>query len=158
MTKETVPRNEGYQASLELHHQIEALYPRVEQHSAYFRVLMPVDPALLRAPGKTGGVRLDPIVCALAIKAATTKREQRAATWRATLRGEPKVARMLLRRLIGPLEMWDPAVPSAEWTDWESSLTPALLEGLAPIHVVASPRGCARVGAPETVIQGAVAA
>ncbi len=65
--------------------------------------------------------------------------EQRAAEWRATLRAEPTVARRLLRRLIGPLEMWDPVVPSAEWTEWEALLTPALLEGLAPIQVVASP-------------------
>jgi len=56
------------------------------------------------------------------------------------------VARLLLRRLIGPLEMWDPAVPSAEWTDWDTSLTPALLEGLAPIQVVASPTGVALLG------------
>ncbi len=67
--------------------------------------------------------------------------EHRAATWRETLRAEPRVARMLLRRLIGPLEMWDPAVPCEEWTEWEASLTPALLEGLAPIQGVASPAG-----------------
>ena len=30
--------------------------------------------------------------------------------------------------------------PSAEWIEWEASLTPALLEGLAPVpvHVLAS--------------------
>lgn len=67
-------RDEGYQRSLEVHRRIEALYPRVEQHAAYFRVLMPVDPNLPKPPGKTGGVRLDPMVCALTIKAATTKR------------------------------------------------------------------------------------
>lgn len=82
MTEERAPRvvgahpsrDEGYQLSLEVHGQIEALYPRVEQHAAYFRVMMPVDRAFPQPPGTTGGVRLDPVVSALAIKAATTKR------------------------------------------------------------------------------------
>lgn len=68
------------------------------------------------------------------------------ATWRETLRSEPRVARLLLRRLIGALEMWNAAVPSAEWTEWEASPTPALLEGLAAIQVVASPTGTALLG------------
>lgn len=59
---------------------------------------------------------------------------------------------MLLRRIVGPLEMADPTVPSAEWTEWEASLTPALLEGLAAIQVVASPRGLA----PFSVINGSI--
>ena len=33
--------------------------------------------------------------------------EQRAAQWKADLRAEPKVARLLLRRLVGPLTLWD---------------------------------------------------
>jgi plasmid stabilization system protein ParE len=59
--------------------------------------------------------------------------QQRAAQWRADLRAEPKLARLLLRRLVGPLTLWNDAVASAEWVDWEASLTPALLDGLAPI-------------------------
>jgi len=66
--------------------------------------------------------------------------EQRSAEWRATLRGEPRLARLLLRRLVEPLTLWNAAEPSAEWTEWEAAFTPALLEGLAPIQVVASPR------------------
>ena len=58
---------------MELHRRIEALYSRVEQHGAYFRGVMRVDSALPKSHGKTPGVRVDPIVCALAIKAATTK-------------------------------------------------------------------------------------
>lgn len=69
-----VRRDAGYQRSVEVHDQIEALYTRVEEHGAYFRDLMPVDPTLPHPPGITGGVRLDPLVCALAIKASTTKR------------------------------------------------------------------------------------
>jgi hypothetical protein len=65
---------------------------------------------------------------------------QRAEQWKADLRGEPKVARLLLRRLVGPLTMWDPTVPCAESVEWGGALPPALLEGLAPVHVVASPR------------------
>jgi hypothetical protein len=67
--------------------------------------------------------------------------EQRATEWRATLRDEPIVARRLLRRLVGPLTLWDASEPEAAWVDWETVLTPALLEGLAPIQVVASPTG-----------------
>jgi len=75
MTTATPPsRDAGYQRSLEVHRQIEALYPRVEQEHAYFRALMPVDRAFPQPPGTTGGVSFDPLVCALAIKAATTKR------------------------------------------------------------------------------------
>lgn len=67
---------------------------------------------------------------------------QRAAAWKGELRSEPKVARLLLRRLVGPLTLWDAATPSAEWIEWEASITPALLEGLAPaIQAVASPTG-----------------
>lgn len=64
----------GYQRSLEVHKQIEALYPRVEAHRAYFRGMTQVDPNLPRPPGTSGEVRLDHVVCVLAIKAATTKR------------------------------------------------------------------------------------
>jgi hypothetical protein len=64
----------GYRRSLDVHRRIEALYPRIEQHSAYFRGMTQVDRSLSQPPGTTGGVTLDPIVCALAIKAATTKR------------------------------------------------------------------------------------
>ena len=75
MTAATPPsRDAGYQRSLEVHLKIEALYPRIEQAQAHFRALRPVDRAFPQPPGTTGGVRLDPLVCALAIKAATTKR------------------------------------------------------------------------------------
>ena len=67
--------------------------------------------------------------------------EQRAAEWRETLRAEPKVARLLLRRLIGPMTLTDPS-DHAAFDEWAASLTPALLEGLmSPIHHVASPPG-----------------
>jgi hypothetical protein len=48
---------------------------------------------------------------------------QRAAQWKADLRAEPKVARLLLRRLVGPLTLWDAA---DEGVEWESSVKPAL--------------------------------
>lgn len=64
----------AFQRCIELHQRIEALYPRVEQHGAYLRGPLLVDRALPRPPGKPMAVRVDPIVCALAIKAATTKR------------------------------------------------------------------------------------
>ena len=66
--------DKGYQRSLEVHQRIEALYPRIEQYGARFRAITPVDRSFPLPPGRTPGVRLDPTVCALAIKAATTKR------------------------------------------------------------------------------------
>jgi hypothetical protein len=70
----TTPRDAGYKRSLEIHRKFEALYPQVEQHNAYFREMTPADRRLPRPPGRTPALRLDPMVCALAIKAATTKR------------------------------------------------------------------------------------
>ena len=64
--------------------------------------------------------------------------EQQAQAWRHTLRAEPKVARVLLRRLIGPLTLTDPA-----FDEWVATLTPALLDGLGHVHVLASPTGTA---------------
>jgi len=65
---------------------------------------------------------------------------QRAARWKADLRAEPKVARLLLRRLVGPLTLWDATDLDAGWIEWKRR-TPALLEGLAAIQVGTSPRG-----------------
>ena len=44
---------------------------------------------------------------ALTQRAAEWRETLRAAEWRETLRAEPKVARLLIRRLISPLELYD---------------------------------------------------
>jgi hypothetical protein len=62
---------------------------------------------------------------------------QRAAEWKVTLREEPKVARLLLRRLIGPLVLTDDS-QRPDWIDAEAEIKDALLDG---IHDVASPSG-----------------
>jgi DNA invertase Pin-like site-specific DNA recombinase len=67
--------------------------------------------------------------------------EQRAEEWRETLRAEPAVARAVLKRLVGPLTLWDAAAPSAAFVEWEASLTPGLLEGLARVPDGTSPTG-----------------
>jgi hypothetical protein len=62
----------------------------------------------------------------------------RAEQWKRDLRAEPKVARLLLRRLVGPLVLWDE--PRPDWVKWEAAAKPeALLEG--QIQLVASPDG-----------------
>ena len=69
--------------------------------------------------------------------------EQRAVEWRATLRAEPKIARMMLRRLIGPMTLWNEA-DRPEWVRWEAPAKPAsLVDGLeqGPANWVASPPG-----------------
>jgi hypothetical protein len=50
------------------------LYPHIEEYRAHFGVTTRVDRAIPQPPGKPAGARLDPIVCALAVKAATAKR------------------------------------------------------------------------------------
>jgi hypothetical protein len=73
----------------------------------------------------------------------------RAAEWRKTLREEPKVARVRLRRLVGPLTLWDPEHTKAI-VEWETSLTPAILEGLTSIQVGSSPTGFGTAGAARS--------
>jgi hypothetical protein len=67
---------------------------------------------------------------------------QRAAEWKVTLREEPKVARLLLRRLIGPLVLTDDS-QRPDWIDAEAEIKDALLDGidLDGIHDVTSPSG-----------------
>jgi hypothetical protein len=66
--------------------------------------------------------------------------EQRAAEWRQTLREEPKVARVLLRRLIGPLELYDEST-RPDFIKADTELQTALIDGLAEIQDIASPPG-----------------
>jgi hypothetical protein len=65
--------------------------------------------------------------------------EQRAEQWKTDLRDEPKAARLLLRRLFGPLTLWDAAEPASEFVDFDAPTTTGLLDGL--VHHVASPTG-----------------
>jgi hypothetical protein len=74
MAMKTDSTDGEYGRSLEVHQKIEALYSEIEQHGVRLRGMRPADPILPRPPGRTPGLLLDPIVCALAIKAATTKR------------------------------------------------------------------------------------
>ena len=62
--------------------------------------------------------------------------EQRSEQWKRDLRAEPQVARMLLRRLIGPVELWEGDPP--DYVRWEAKTdATALLDG--QYHDVASP-------------------
>ena len=63
--------------------------------------------------------------------------EQRAAEWKQTLREKPKVARPL-RRLIGPLELYDEST-RPDFIEADTVLQTGLIEGLAEIQQVASP-------------------
>ena len=73
---------------------------------------------------------------------------QRAAEWRETLRAEPKVARLLLRKLIGPLELVDES-QNPNFVDADTDIKPALLEGLQRVEKMASPTGSARLWTKE---------
>jgi hypothetical protein len=62
--------------------------------------------------------------------------EHRTADWARDLRAAPQVARLLLRRLIGPIELHDEST-RPDWCRWEAQPTPdTLVEGL--VHLVAS--------------------
>ena len=64
--------------------------------------------------------------------------EQRAARWKADLRAEPKVARLLLRRLVGPMTLWGEAEGGLRW-DAEQTAADSLLDGL--VQLGTSPTG-----------------
>jgi hypothetical protein len=63
---------------------------------------------------------------------------RRAAEWKETLRSEPKVARLLVRRLIGPLEMLDEST-RPDFIKADCEVKTGLIDGLAEIQHVASP-------------------
>ena len=63
---------------------------------------------------------------------------QRAAEWRVTLRSEPKVARLLLRRLVGPLVLHDEST-RPDFIKADCEVKTGLIDGLAEIQDVASP-------------------
>ena len=65
---------------------------------------------------------------------------QRAKEWKATLRSEPKVARILLRRLIGPLVLYDEST-RPDFIKADAEVKPGLLDGLAEIQDEVSPTG-----------------
>jgi hypothetical protein len=56
---------------------------------------------------------------------------QRAEDWRTTLRAEPHVARVLLRRLIGPLVLHDESEMPA-FIRADAEVKPWLLDGIVP--------------------------
>ena len=66
--------------------------------------------------------------------------QQRAKEWKRELRAEPQIARMVLRRLVGPIVLHDEAKRPA-FVQWEAQPTVGLLDGLAPPNWVASPPG-----------------
>lgn len=71
---------------------------------------------------------------------------QRAAEWKQTLRTEPKLARLLLRRLIGPIELYDASLPQWQMPDFikaDAAVKSGLIDGLAETHDVASPAAIA---------------
>lgn len=59
----------------------------------------------------------------------------RAKEWKKDLRAEPKVARLLLRRLVEPLVLWERRPGRVQFS---APATPALLDGFTTLHV-ASP-------------------
>jgi hypothetical protein len=63
-----------YETALDFHRQIESLYPEVERHHAWFRGLQLVGRNVPVPVGVSSGADTDRVFCALAIKAATTKR------------------------------------------------------------------------------------
>jgi hypothetical protein len=63
-----------WNVALAIHRRIESLYPVIASRNARFRGLQKVGAGIPIAPGVSSGVQADRVFCALAIKAATTKR------------------------------------------------------------------------------------
>ncbi len=75
-----------------------------------------------------------PRVPALGYERLKAALQQRAEQWKSDLRAAPKIARMVLRRLVGPLTLWDEATVGTrpDFIRWEAAPTVELLDGLAP--------------------------
>jgi hypothetical protein len=58
--------------------------------------------------------------------------EQRAEQWKADLRAEPQVARLVVRRLIEPITLWDES-ERPDFCRWEALTKTELLDGLAEV-------------------------
>ena len=67
-------QSQDYERAVQVHHDIEALYPEIERHRAWFRGRQLVGRNVPQPVGCRSVVDLDRVFCALAIKAATTKR------------------------------------------------------------------------------------
>ena len=82
----------------------------------------------------------------------------RAAEWKADLRAEPHVARLVLRRLVGPLTLWDES-KRPDFVKWEAQPTTGLVDGLAPTLEGSSPTGFeeGREWKPATLLVGIAA-
>ncbi len=68
----------------------------------------------------------------LEISRLRTALEQRAADWRSDLRAEPQVARLVLRRLVGPIVLFDES-ERPDFVKWEATPKTELLDGLAAV-------------------------
>jgi hypothetical protein len=69
---------------------------------------------------------------------------QRAEQWKAELRAEPYIARIVLRKLVGPLTLWDES-ERPDFVKWEATPTTELLAGLGPHPSDTSPTGFERL-------------
>jgi hypothetical protein len=58
--------------------------------------------------------------------------EQRA-KWKKDLRDEPRIARLVFRRLVGPITLHDES-ERPDWIKWEAAPTTDLLAGLATLE------------------------
>jgi hypothetical protein len=67
--------------------------------------------------------------------------EERSQQWKADLRAPKEVARLVLRRLIGPILLWDDT-GTAELCRWDAETKTDLLDGV--VRLMASPTGTAK--------------
>jgi hypothetical protein len=61
----------------------------------------------------------------------------RTAEWKAELRAEPQIARLVLRRFVGPMTLWEESARAARWE--ADRKTEELLDGL--VQLGTSPAG-----------------
>ncbi len=83
------------------------------------------------------------------VKALRAGLEHRTVEWRARVRAEPQVARLMIRRLIQPLELCHPDAPGLQMPDFikaDTHAKPPLRDGIAEwgemyLQELASPTG-----------------
>jgi hypothetical protein len=82
--------------------------------------------------------------------------EQRTAEWKRQLRDEPKVARLLLRRLVGPLTLWDEPERGLRWE--AETKAEELLDGLVQLGTSPTGNGALYYAQPVLQLEGPLAA
>jgi hypothetical protein len=78
--------------------------------------------------------------------------------WKGLLRKHAPIARQMVRKLVEGRIVFTPDREATRYSFLATGTLANFFSGIVCPQAVASPTGCARVGAPETFIDGSIAA